>query len=121
VRRTGSQATGAGRVVARTDSLTLERDGSNGGWRLVNTPGAGQNTAVFTGITSAGTTVNKVLTFPVPVAAGTNTVFSNADDILWFQGSFGNAYGGGNITEVSLMRYTGDFWWFGTLRSTFNQ
>lgn len=120
-RRVRSTFTAAGGVVARTDKLTLERDGSNGGWRIANVAFPGITTIAFTGITSAGATVNFVTSFFNPAAAGTTTVFTDAQNVVSLRGSFGDSYSVIHMTEVSLTRYPGDSYWTGTLTSTFNQ
>jgi hypothetical protein len=119
-RRVYSTDTTAGSVVARTDKLTLQRDGSASGLRIVNVALPGHITIAFTGLTGAGATVNFVMSFN-PAAAGTNTVFTDAQNVVYLRGSFGDSYGAGHMTEVSLTRYSGDFFWMGTLTSTFNQ
>jgi hypothetical protein len=108
----------AGSVVARTDKLTLERDGSVGGWRIVSLASPGNNTIAFTGLTGAGATVNFVASIS---AAGTTIVFTDAQNVVSLRGSFGNSFVAIHMTEVSLTRYPGDSWWTGTLTSTFNQ
>jgi hypothetical protein len=119
-RRVLSTVSGAGSVVARTDTLTLERDGSSGGWRIVNVASPGHITIAFTGLTSVGATVNFVTSLN-PAAAGTNTVFLDAQFVVSLRGSFGDSYYPKHMTEVSLTRYPGDNYWTGTLTSTFNQ
>jgi hypothetical protein len=120
-RRVLSTTSAAGSVVARTDKLTLERDGSNGGLRIVNVASPGHITIAFTGLTGFGITVNFVTSLANPAAAGTNTVFTDAQNVVSLRGSFGNSYGAVHMTEVSLTRYPTDYYWTGTLTSTFNQ
>jgi hypothetical protein len=120
IRRVKSTTTGIGSVVARTDKLTLERDGTTSGLRIVNVASPGSTTIAFTGLTSAGATVNSVTSFSL-AAAGTNTVFTDAQNVVSLRGSFGDSYGANHMTEVSLTRYPGDYYWTGTLTSTFNQ
>jgi hypothetical protein len=119
-RRVLSTLSGAGSVVARTDTLTLERDGSSGGLRIVNVASPGHITIAFTGLTSVGATVNFVTSLN-PAAAGTNTVFTDAQFVVSLRGSFGDSYYPHHMTEVSLTRYPTDNYWTGTLTSTFNQ
>jgi hypothetical protein len=120
-RRVFSTDTTAGSVVARTDKLTLQRDGSYSGLRIVNVASPGYNTIAFTGLTSAGVTVNFVTSLANPAAAGTNIVFTDGQNVVSLRGSFGNSYTATHMTEVSLTRYPGDYFWTGTLTSTFNQ
>jgi hypothetical protein len=120
-RRVRSATWAAGSVVARTDKLTLERDGSNGGLRIVNVASPGHITIAFTGLTGFGITVNFVTSLANPAAAGTNTVFTDAQFVVSLRGSFGDSYFANHMTEVSLTRYPTDYLWTGTLTSTFNQ
>jgi hypothetical protein len=111
----------AGRVAARTDKLTLERDGTSAGWRIVNVASPGPTTIAATGLTGAGATVNFVTNLTAGVSAGTTTVFTDAQNVVSFRCTFGDCYGPGHLTEVSLARYGGDYFWMGTVNSTFNQ
>jgi len=121
VRRVKSTSSMPGSIVARTDTLMLERDGTDGGWRLVNVASPGNITIAATGLTGTGTTVNTVFFISNGATAGTNTVFANSQNVVSFHCSFGDSRGPGHLTEVSLTRFTTDFFWTGTLTSTFNQ
>jgi trimeric autotransporter adhesin len=110
-----------GNVVARTDKLTLERDGTPGGWRIVNVASPGPTTIAATGLTLAGATVNFVTTLAGAASAGTNTVFTSAQNVVSFRCTFGDSYGPGELTEATLTRYGSDYFWMGTVNSTFNQ
>jgi hypothetical protein len=113
----------AGRVMARTDTLILERDGTTAGLRINNPAG----TALFpvvtcTGITSVGTLVTSVFGPPV----GLTTLFAtgggiDAQGIISVDCSFGDPFGLNNITKVHLLRYPSDYFWVGTVTSSFNQ
>ena len=106
----------AGSIVAKTDVLNLERDGSYTGFRINNTS-TGNLTCNCQGTTGAGAFISK----SISLVAGINVLFTNAENVLYFHCMFGNFYGAGHITEVSLSRYNGDYFWLGTLTSTFNQ
>jgi len=120
-RRAYSTTTAVGSVVARTDKLTLERDGTYAGWRIVNVASPGNTTIAFTGLTSTGVTVNFVTSLANPAAAGTTIVFTDGQNVVSLRGSFGNSFNAIHMTEVSLTRYPTDNYWTGTLTSTFNQ
>jgi hypothetical protein len=122
LRRVHSTVDTLGSVVARTDKFTLERDGSFGGLRIVNVASPGESTIAATGVTSSGTTVNFVLPLASGAAAGTNTVFSNAQNVIYLRCTLSyTGLGAGHSTEVSLTRAVGDATWVGTLTSTYNQ
>jgi hypothetical protein len=101
--------------------LTLQRDGTSAGWRIVNAASPGNTTIAATGLTATGATVNFVLSLPGSATAGTNTVFTDVQNVVSLRCSFGDSFGPGHMTEVSAMRYPGDYFWTGTLTSTFNQ
>ena len=111
----------AGQVIARTDKLTLERDGTNGGWRISWVASPGNTTIAFTGLTTGGATVPFVSFLANPGAPGSIVVFTDVMDLVSFRGSFGDSNTPGHQTEVSASRYVGDAKWSGTLNSTFNQ
>jgi trimeric autotransporter adhesin len=120
-RRLRSMDYTTGRVVARTDKLTLERDGTSAGFRIVNVASPGPTTIAATGLTGAGATVNFVTTLSGAASAGITAVFTNAQNVVSFRCTFGDSYGPGELTEVSLTRYGSDYFWMGTVNSTFNQ
>ena len=121
LRRIKSTTTAVGSVVARTDKLTLQRDGSNGGWRIVNLASPGHTTIAATGLNSGGGTVNFVTSIINTAGAGITPVFSDGQNVVSFRCSFGDFFGPGETTEVSLTRYPGDSFWTGTVTSTYNQ
>ncbi len=120
IRRVRSTTFSIGSIVARTDTLMLERDGFYGGWRIVNVANPGSCTVAATGLTATGATVTFVLAI-AGTSAGTNAVFSDPQGVISFRCSFGDSYSLAHMTEVSLTRYPGDYFWTGTLTSTFNQ
>lgn len=121
IRRVVTRDFGSDNTVARTDKLLLQRDDSNGGWKLVNLASPGNNTVAATGLTATGVTVNKVLSISSGAVAGTNVIFTSAQNVISFHCTFGDSYVPNHWTEVSLTRFNGDFTWTGTLTSTFNQ
>jgi hypothetical protein len=125
LRRLESTNATAGTVVARTDTLTLERDGTLRGWRIVNTanPGYAAISAVFLGVDSRQ--IWKTIALPNPSTPGTNVLFSEIDlptPLLHFRCTFGNAYELGHHTEVSLFSSDSSSPnWVGTIFSSYNQ
>jgi len=115
-----------GRVLARTDVLTLQRDGTNGGLRIGYPVANGSPYVTCHGLTSTGLNLTKIITpvveaQPVAGAVTANTIFSDAQGVVAVNCTFGNAFDLGNITTVNLQRRVGDFYYVGTLTSTFNQ
>jgi len=114
VRRINTTNTVAGTVVARTNVMTLERDGTFGGFRITST--AFMDVACM-GVNSSGVSVNRVLN----LSAGVTALYTDATAMVFFHCSFGDPFGLGHLTEVSLSRSPGDYFWIGTVTSTFNQ
>lgn len=116
-RRINSTSLAAGQVVATTPTMTLERAGTSGGW-VVKTNAADRYTIAAMGISTAGTAVNRYFT-----GTGTQTItlYTNADDVVFFHLQFGDPYGNGHQTDISLSRQSSDFFWTGTMTSTHNQ
>ncbi len=107
----------AGRILARTDILTLERDGTNGGLRINNATGASFQNVACTGVTSAGAVIGRAFIAPL----GISSVFSDAQALVSVNCTFGDSFLLNNVTQVSLQRYPGDYYWVGSVTSTFNQ
>ena len=122
-RRINSFSRTAGRVTARTNLLRLERDGSDGGWRIANDALTGfefRQSVHCIGINNAGAVVPARIQLSGN-AAGTSVLYTDAQNIEYMQCSFGNSYNNGHQTQVVLQRYPGDNFWIGTVTSTFNQ
>lgn len=119
LRRINSGSPTAGLVVARTDVLMLQRDGTDAGWRIAFPANAGPQTAHCIGITGSNTVVSaRLRSLSV---AGALVVFTNAQNVEFMQCSFGALFSNGHLTQVTLQRDFGDYVWAGTLTSTFNQ
>jgi hypothetical protein len=120
-RRINSTDVTAGSIVARTDTMTLERDGSSGGLRVsyVGFPGAITITAM--GVNNAGGQVNFYTSLNNPFLAGTVQIYTDAQAVHFTHISFGRPFDDGHLTEVSLTRATSDWFWVGTVTSTVNQ
>ena len=120
VRRINSTSDTAGQIVARTDSLTLERDGTTSGF-VINYNGLENFTIACIGIDSAGNAKNFYKALPQG-PSGTLRVYNNSDSVVHFECTFGVTYSGNDhLTTVTLSRYGTDYFWSGTLVSTFNQ
>lgn len=112
-----------GSIVARTDTLTLERDGTLSGLRIVNTANPGSNIVIaVTGVDENGNQVSKMIFLSNPSPAGTNALISDGVS-GYFRCSFGDASDFGHQTEVSLSRTAVDSkaTWVGFMTSTYNQ
>ncbi len=121
VRRINSTITTAGSIIARSDVLTLERDGSNGGLRISYPASPGIQTIAAMGMNNAGGQVNFYTTLSNPGVAGTVQIYSDAQNVHFTQISFGNTFNASHLTQVSIARASGDNFWIGTVNSTFNQ
>jgi hypothetical protein len=117
VRRINTDVTTAGTVVALTDGLALERDGTSGGFRVTSNNSNSQMIASL-GMTQDGAAVNRYLAFSSP---GTSTLYSDADNVVYFQCTFGNPSAMDHQTQVCLARQPDSNTWTGTVISTYNQ
>ncbi|MFO1477614.1 MAG: DNRLRE domain-containing protein [Verrucomicrobiota bacterium] len=126
-RRIQSTNPTAGAVVARTDSMTLERAGTAGGWRTTLRANSGNVTFVLNGIDAGGTPFTSASAYgPNPYPAVTNLVLDprySGGDLIYFHCIFGSAEPSGYFTEVTLFRSpnSGGTNWVGTLTSSYNQ
>jgi TGF-beta propeptide len=124
IRRVKTTDSSAGSVVARlgaSTGLTLERDGTFGGWRI-GFPG--NNDAFFiaaTGVTNTGATVTFYTTSVGAPPAGTITVFTDAQNVTYFRCQFAQPFNVSEQTTVELSRFGSGGIWLGTLISTTNQ
>ncbi|MDZ4288912.1 MAG: hypothetical protein U0984_13180, partial [Prosthecobacter sp.] len=123
VRRINSIAALGNQVIARTDTLTLEREnGTTGGWIIRYPASASRFVIALMGINSSGQNVNFYTTVSTPPSAGTVAVFTEAQNVVHFSGSFGNTYSSGqHVTQVTLTRHGTDNFWAGTVTTTRNQ
>jgi hypothetical protein len=122
MRRLESTNTTAGTIVARTDTLTLERDGTLRGWRIVNTAHPGEVTASMFVINANGGANWNQLVLSNPSTPGTNALFPGFD-FVYLRCTFGNSFDVGHQTEVSISCTPDNYSpnWLGTLVSTYNQ
>lgn len=121
-RRINSTQTSTGQIVARTDTLTLERDGSNGGFLIRYSASPGMVTIACMGMDNTGTQKNFYTTLANPSSAGTVQLYADGQNIEHFECSFGITYNSGqHLTQATLSRYGSDYYWSGNLISTYNQ
>jgi len=120
VRRINSSITTAGQILARTPKLRLERDGTVGGLQLAYDASNQIRNLICTGVNSSGATVNRVFTVPNE-GSGVISVYTDSQQVIYANCSFGNTFGLGSLTQVFLQRYPNDFYWVGTVISNYNQ
>lgn len=129
VRRINSTSVSSNLVVARTDQLTLERDGTKAGLLIRYPASAGFQTINAVAMNNVGNllAVHTVLTNG---PAGIKQLFADAQRVVHAQISFGNTYAPSHVTQVVLDRYDdgspsansgNDYYWIGTIASTYNQ
>ena len=121
IRRVSSQGTNNNTVVARTDKMTLERDGSNGGLLVRWSSSPGPSVINAMGVTTAGVLVSFHAGVSAGAAAGSVTVFNNGQNVSHYDITFGDAFTPAHITHAVLDRYDSDFFMTGTITSTYNQ
>jgi hypothetical protein len=122
VRRINSTFPSAGQVVARTDQLRLERDGTDGGLRIAwDANVVSNNTVNCMGINGAGGAINHHSQPVTSTAAGTVQVFTDAQNVVYATCSFGDSFNARDVTQVTMQRAPGDNFWVGTVISTYNQ
>lgn len=106
----------AGNIMARTNNLTLERDGSDAGWQITNT-GSGNEVINCIGLTNIGASNNKSLT----LAVGTTALYADGNNIVYMSCMFGDPFSSSYNTQITIQRYTGDHYWTGFVTSNYNQ
>ena len=125
IRRLNSTAINISNVLARTDILTLERDGSNEGLLIRYPGGTGKQTINCLAQSFFGTNIIVRTNLNGLITAGTIQLLTSAQRAVHATISFGNTYNAGHMTQVVIDRYddgtTSDFYWIGTLTSTYNQ
>ncbi|MDB6111881.1 MAG: hypothetical protein JWR69_3631 [Pedosphaera sp.] len=121
IRRINSTNNSINQIVARSDVLTLERDGSFGGFIIRYPANPGHQTIACMGINNSGTAVNFYTALNNPGAAGTIAIYGNAQGLVHFECSFGNTFNASHLTQVILSRFTNDSFWAGNVTSTVNQ
>jgi hypothetical protein len=120
VRRVVSDDTTDGAIIARTDALELQRDGTTGGFEIQNTGSIGDRIACF-GLTNAGLSANRNQFLN---ASTTTSVYSDSDAVTFVTCSFGSIRSSaGHQTHVTLQRgeFAGAHRWVGTIVSSYDQ
>ncbi len=118
IRRIFNNVLTAGSIVARTDNIQFERDGSNGGFRVNVIAGSNLQVCNCVGVNNIGLPLNKAFN---NLALGVTQIYTNAENAVYFHCILGDPYGAGHITEVTLTRQATDYYWVGTITTTFNQ
>lgn len=123
IRRTSSIDSTAGNVLAHAYEIRLERDGTNGGLRFGWSAGAdtATNSGSCMGLTSAGTSVGYYNPNLGGVAAGFVQIFTDAQDVVQVECSFGKSANNAFVTHVSLQRSHTSVVWSGYLQADINQ
>ena len=123
-RRVASTDMTAGSLVARTDTLFLERDGTRGGMRLRWTSNA-RRIICYTYRNASG---SASLVLPLTSSAavsGSVSLFSDASHVTQLDIMFGDTYDNEYFAHVVLIRHydgtVNDNYWVGTLTTDYNQ
>ncbi|MBX7212204.1 MAG: hypothetical protein K1X78_28110 [Verrucomicrobiaceae bacterium] len=119
-RRVSSTNSALNQVAATTPTMSLERDGTNGGW-MVRVAASSRYTIAAMGMNSAGTAVNYYSAGTSPAGITLYPVYTDAQNVVFFRLQFGDPYHNLHLTEVTLSRDAGDNYWVGTMISTYNQ
>jgi hypothetical protein len=126
-RRIVSTLTGAGSIVAASPDMTLERNGYDGGFQIRVLPNSTSNPPFKlavrgTFVRANGTTGSILYEVTSPSTAGVLTqLLADTENAVYITLTFGNFFSLGNITEVTLSRATGDYYWVGSVISSYNQ
>lgn len=121
-RRLFSNSTAEGHIVARSSDLTLERDGTNGGFLVRFDAFPFPSQGFFgTAVTSTGNVIGLVQNIGSPPSAGTVAVVTDSQDVVYLELIFGTNFNTGPSTKVTLYRQPGDSWWQGFVTSGVNQ
>ena len=124
VRRINSTSTAltSNSVVAVSGSLTLVRDGTAAGFQIKYPASPGYVTIACMGINNTGGQVNFFTSLANPSTAGTVQIYTNSQNVAHFECTFGVTYYAGEpLTQVTLSRYSTDYFWAGNVVSTYNQ
>lgn len=123
IRRISSTSSTAGSLVARTDQLQLQRDGSVSGLQIAYST-SGFQTINAVGITTNNTQVIYRNTIR-SASSGTLAMFTDSQKVVHYDISFGNPFNNGHTCRVVLDRYddgiTSDNFLVGTITTTYNQ
>jgi hypothetical protein len=123
IRRTVSTNSTDGNIIARTDIMRLERDGTNGGLilRWGETAQAVLHGNGYT-IDSSGNMAGVRVQAINQTDGGSMQVTDDADDIVHLHLAFGNFHNSEHTCEVTISRsIDSDNWWTGFLKCTYDQ
>ena len=74
------------------------------------------------GIDATGAQKNFYTNVSTLATATTFQIYSNSQNIVHFECTFGDTFTtAGHVTQVTLTRWNTDFFWMGTVNSTYNQ
>src|SRR5262249_19791381 len=106
VRRINSTVQNMNQVVARTDTLTLERDGTPAGMLIRYPANPGVTTINWMGVNNLGSVLGGTSPLNNPVIGGTRQLFTDGQHLAHVEISFGRTYNSGqHLTQVVLDRY----------------
>lgn len=109
-------------IVARTDVLQLNRDGTAAGfWIGYSVALTSPQMIHCAGVNSVKATVNARIKLPAGTASGAIQLFRDDQNMEYFQCSLGDTFNAGHVTQLILQRYENDNYWMGTVISTSNQ
>jgi hypothetical protein len=121
-RRIQTSRVTAGSVVARSPGTTLERDGTNGGFQFrIGTAGSYRMVARGTVVRANGVVASINYEAVRPTAGTLTQLINDVDDVVYFHLIFGDTPDLGNMTEVTLTRALTDYFWVGSVVTSYNQ
>jgi hypothetical protein len=121
IRRITSTDSTAGQILARGETLRLERDGTNDGLRLAWDAGGNPDQVAYgTALRNNGVLVPIVINVGAPAVAGSTPLFTDTD-VVRLDVAIGTVFNTRDVTEITLIRRNGDFWWVGSITSSFDQ
>jgi hypothetical protein len=119
MRLVNSTSTSTGSVIARTNNLAIERDGTTGGLRATSSSLPSSLRVGCTGMASFGGHHGRSVTLS---SFDTQTLVFDGDNAVSLECTLGDPDNQGHFTKVTLHRTsTSDSRWIGVVISTFNQ
>ena len=120
--QTSNSIVALSRINGNLTNVTLIRDGTLAGFQIqYPAAAAGRLTIAAMGIDSTGAQKNFYTSITAPAVAGVVQVYTNTQNIVHFECSFGDPFANTHLTQVTLTRYSTDYFWNGTVISTLNQ
>ena len=100
----------------------MVRDGTSAGFVIQYPASPGALTIACMGIDNTGASKDFYTSLANPASAGIVQIYTNSQNVVHFECTFGDTFDyGQHLTQVTLSRYGGDYFWSGTLTSTYNQ